>query len=375
MTEFSRKKKKPLVFIAEDLPKNLQVVYNLLSKEGYDVAAAGDGKKALAMLQKVRPDIILLDVMMPEMNGFDVCRRVKEIPGLEDIPIIFLTAMAGTEDIVEGLELGAVDYITKPFKAKELITRVKNHLDLKFAREALEESNALKARIFSIIAHDVRNPLNNLVLTADFLREGFDTFKKEKLENIMHRFCDNTDTLASMIDNLLQWSLSQQNMMVAQPGKVFIAPLVSGIIELLHRMLEKKEIDFQNRIDPGISVFVDEEMVRIILRNLITNAVKFTPKGGEIAVNAEDCGETVDINVTDTGGGISQKDLPLLFSPGSTVSTVGTEGEKGTGLGLILCKELVEKNNGSIDVASEPGKETRFTVSFPKEEGSGQPDW
>ncbi len=375
--EFQNRERKrpPLVFIAEDLPKNLQVVYNILTKEGYDIAAAGDGKKALEMLRKLRPDLILLDVMMPEMNGFDLCRHLKQMPEVKDIPVIFLTAKAESEDIVEGLELGAVDYITKPFKQKELITRVKNHLALKFAREELKESNAAKDKLFSIISHDVRTPLQNLILSADLLKENFDAFDKERIREYVKKFCSNTYALSDMMENLLHWSRSQQHMLEPKPGQTEVAPLVSGVLDLYKDMAEKKQVALVNKAATDVSVYADEDMMNILLRNLVGNALKFTPKGGEITVETSEQDNNIDIAVSDTGVGIAPEDIPGLFILEGHKSTTGTAGEKGTGLGLILCRELVEKNNGAIGAGGEPGKGSCFTVSLPKDDTVAAAEW
>jgi two-component system sensor histidine kinase/response regulator len=148
---------KPLIFIVDDVPGNLQVLIHILKQEEYRIAAAGNGHQALDMIPAARPDLVLLDVMMPGMDGYEVCRQLKTNPAAADIPIIFLTAKAETEDIVKGFETGAVDYVTKPFNPAELLARVKTHLELKFSREKLTDLIAARDKFFSIIAHDLRN--------------------------------------------------------------------------------------------------------------------------------------------------------------------------------------------------------------------------
>jgi two-component system sensor histidine kinase/response regulator len=156
---------KPLIFIVDDVPGNLQVLIHILKQEEYRIAAAGNGHQALDMIPAARPDLVLLDIMMPGMDGYEVCRQLKTNPAAADIPIIFLTAKAETADIVKGFELGAVDYVTKPFNPAELLVRVKTHLELKFSREKLTDLIAARDKFFSIIAHDLRNPVQNLILS------------------------------------------------------------------------------------------------------------------------------------------------------------------------------------------------------------------
>ena len=139
----------PLIFIAEDEPTNLRVLYNMLKKGNFRMAAAGNGNLALTAISKAQPDLILLDVMMPGLDGFEVCERLQKDPATKDIPVIFLTARIDEEDVIRGFNVGAVDYVTKPFNRAELLSRIKTHLELKFARESLKELNATKDRFFS----------------------------------------------------------------------------------------------------------------------------------------------------------------------------------------------------------------------------------
>jgi len=196
MTE---QRKRPLVLVVEDIPKNMEVVCNILRKEGYRLAMAGNGLQGLEMVPNVKPDLILLDIMMPEMDGFEVCKRLKENPETKDIPIIFLTAIVETVDIVKGFEMGAVDYVTKPFKGAELTSRVRTHLELKFARESLQELNATKDKFFSIIAHDLKDPLSYLLLSADMLYNQYEEMAEEKRKDYIRRFYNNSQRINTKI--------------------------------------------------------------------------------------------------------------------------------------------------------------------------------
>jgi signal transduction histidine kinase len=361
------KQTKPLILVAEDIPKNMEVVCNILRKAGYRMAMAANGRQALKMLSNVKPDLILLDIMMPEMDGFEACRHIKKDSETKDIPIIFLTAKTDTIDIVKGFKLGAVDYITKPFRGAELLSRVKNHLELKFSREALKELNATKDKFFSIIAHDLKDPLSFLLLSADSLYNQYDSFDETKRKDYIHRFYNNSQQISELLENLLVWALSQSGSIEIKPGKIDIGTLVTESIDLLKGNAQKKNIALSSQIGPGTFAFADKNMIRTVLRNLISNAVKFTPPGGEVKVNASTStkGDWLEISVSDTGVGINTQDITGLFRIDVKKSTRGTAKEKGTGLGLILCKEFVEKNNGSIKVTSTPGKGSCFTFTLP----------
>ncbi|NIM12983.1 MAG: response regulator [Candidatus Aminicenantes bacterium] len=361
------KQKKPLILIAEDIPQNLEVVCNILRKEGYRLAMAGNGRQALEMVPNVVPDLILLDIMMPEMDGFEVCQHLQKDPETKEIPVIFLTAKAETADIVKGFELGAVDYVTKPFKGTELLARVRTHLELKFSREALKELNATKDKFFSIIAHDLKDPLQFLLLAADSLHNNYDNLDESKRKNYIHRFYNNSHLISALLENLLQWARSQTRSLEIKPEKIDIPALAAESINLLEGNAQKKNIRISTQIAPGTFAFGDKNMIRTVLRNLISNGVKFTPPGGEVIVNAAISAKDnrVEVTVTDNGIGMDAQYVDGLFRIDVKQNIPGTAKERGTGLGLILCKEFLEKNNGSIEVSSEPGKGSCFTFTLP----------
>jgi signal transduction histidine kinase len=370
MTDINKsteKQKKPLILIAEDIPQNLEVVCNILRKEEYRLAMAGNGRQALEMVPNVLPDLILLDIMMPEMDGLEVCRHLQKDPVTKDIPVIFLTAKAETADIVKGFELGAVDYVTKPFKGTELLARVRTHLELKFSREALKELNATKDKFFSIIAHDLKDPLQFLLLAGDLLHKNYDRFDEGKRKDYIRRFYNNSRQISDLLENLLEWARSQTGSLEIKPGKIDIRVLAAESIDLLEEYARKKNIRVSSQPAPGTFVFADRNMILTVLRNLIANGVKFTPPGGEVIVNASlsASGDRVEVTVTDNGVGMDAEEMAGLFRIDVKRSTPGTGREIGTGLGLILCKEFLEKNNGSIEVSSQPGKGSCFKFTLP----------
>jgi two-component system sensor histidine kinase/response regulator len=361
--------RKPLILVVEDIPESMFSVCNILQAKGYGLAMAENGRQALEIVPEARPDLILLDIKMPEMDGYEVCEQLKKNPKTKDIPIIFLTISSGTAEIVKGFATGAVDYITKPFKKEELLSRVKTHLDLKCAREELKELNATKDKFFSIIAHDLRNPLQCLILYADSLHNDYDLLDDDKRKDYFHKFYNNSNLIAALLENLLEWSQSQQGIIEPHPKEIDLHALTEENIDLLEENAKKKNIAVSSQIKPETFAFADNNMIRTVIRNLISNAVKFTNPGGKVEISAaiSTNGNSVDITISDNGVGISAEDIDTLFRIDvKKKKNKGTDNEKGTGLGLILCKEFVEKNNGSIRVASEPGKGSRFTFTLPR---------
>jgi signal transduction histidine kinase len=360
---------KPLIFIAEDSPENLKVLCHFIEEE-FRISAVGNGRQALEMIPVVEPDLILLDIMMPGMDGFTICQHLREDVKTRDIPIIFLTARADKADVIRGFELGAVDYITKPFNGTELIARIKTHLELKFSREVLKELNATKDKFFSIIAHDLKNPLQALLLAIDVLYGNYDFFDEAKKKNFIQRFHDSAHHLSALLDTLLNWSRSQRGLLECNPENINIKNLVMENIHLIEEGIRKKNIEISTKIRSNAIAFADKNMVGTVIRNLLSNAVKFTPPNGHVRIQAQANDHLVEINVCDNGIGIKPENVPELFRIGTHKVSKGTIGEKGTGLGLVLCKEFVEKNNGSIDVTSTLGKGSCFKIFLPSAFGS-----
>ncbi len=358
-------KPKPLILVAEDVPRNLEIVCNILKKEDYRIAAAGNGRQVLEMIPLIQPDLVLLDVMMPEMDGFEVCQRLKNSMETKDIPIIFLTAKTETVDIVKGFEIGAVDYVTKPFNGMELVSRVKTHLELKFARERLKDLVAARDMFFSIIAHDLRNLLQYLLLSADTLYNDYDSFEEGRKKDYIRRFYHSSYQISGLLENLLAWAQSQRGMIEYYPEKIDIGALVVENIELLKENARKKGVTVYSGIEPGMFVFADRNMIRTVIRNLLANGLKFTNAGGEVKVSASRTGAWVEITVSDTGIGMSAEEVAGLFKIDRRQGKPGTANEKGSGLGLILCKEFVLENKGTIETISEPGKGSNFRVKLP----------
>ena len=362
------KKTSPLIFIAEDVPKNLQVLCNILRKESYRISAAGNGRQALEMIPEVKPDLVLLDVMMPELNGFEVCEQMQKDPRLKEIPVIFLTAKAETTDILKGFEAGAVDYVTKPFTGAELLARVKIHLDLKFAREELKELISVRDKFFSIIAHDLRNPIQFLLLSSDLLYNEYDILSEEERKDYVQKFFNGATRISALLENLLEWSRTQRGLIECKPDSLDIGDTVTNSINLLQTHAKEKDISITSLVKPGLIAFVDRNMMRTVLRNLLSNAVKFTYPGGEVKVDAALKGKIIEIVVSDNGMGMSENEIDGLFKFTTPGGTLGTANEKGTGLGLLLCKEFVEKNKGTISVTSTLEKGSSFRITLPVKE-------
>lgn len=234
-------------------------------------------------------------------------------------------------------------------------------------REELEELNATKDKFFSIIAHDLKNPFNTIIGLSELLLFRYDSYDDEKIKEFVEQINDFSSNAYNLLDNLLQWARSQTNRIKVNPGNIDLESIVNENYMLLKNSFEEKSIRLFRNLKASDPCYADRNMISTVIRNLLSNAVKFTPDEGRVAINTSDYKNGyVKVSVVDNGTGISQEDLPKLFQLTSNFSKEGTRSEKGTGLGLILCKEFVEKNGGVIWAESETGKGSSFNFTLPK---------
>ncbi|MGB9851686.1 MAG: ATP-binding protein [Candidatus Kapaibacteriota bacterium] len=237
--------------------------------------------------------------------------------------------------------------------------------ELTETKEKLEEANKEKDKFFSIIAHDLKSPFSGFLGIANMLSMDIESFSKEKLVEIAKMLKESAENVYKLIENLLEWSRIQRGLIPYQPDTYNLRSIVEQVYFLQKVNIENKEIDFQNLIPEHLELVCDLNMLSTVFRNLISNAIKFTPRKGKVIVAAQQLESEVLVSVQDTGIGIPKDLLPILFKVGAKTSRPGTEGESSTGLGLILCKEYIERHQGKIWVESEEGSGTRFCFSLP----------
>jgi signal transduction histidine kinase len=363
--------KKPLILIVDDTSKNIQVLGNILHSKGYNIHVSSNGEEALESVKTNLPDLILLDIQMPGMDGFEVCKILKLNPATKDIPVIFLTVIIDHEKILHGFELGAVDYITKPFSIPELTARVATHIEIKQSREKLIELNATKDKFFGIVAHDLRNPFAGIIGVSSEIKKILleqESKNSAQLLSYAQLILESSESALALLENLTQWAISQTGKIKVIQQDIPARNLIFYSTASINGIAFKKNVTIENNVDESYRVYADIELASTIIRNLMTNAIKFTHANGKITVSAEKKDDFLEISIADTGVGMSSKNLEKIFRIDSKFSSLGTEKEKGTGLGLILCKEFVEKQGGSIWVESEEEKGSTFTFTLPLHE-------
>jgi two-component system sensor histidine kinase/response regulator len=364
------------VLVVDDIARNLQVVGTMLRNAGYVIMPATSGAKALEGVQLQLPDLILLDLMMPEMDGLEVCRRLKANPLTQPIPVIFLTASSEMEHLVNGFEVGAVDYITKPFNAPELLARVRTHLELKHARQRLREMNEEKNEFMGIAAHDLRNPLSAIRGYSEMVMEDAQTLAQgvrpdlvgctKELECTGRRIGETAARMAEMVQNLLDANRIKRGEMNLDPAPTALGPVLSAVIgtHRSHAAAKQQSIHLESEITPVV-VQVDPGVIVQVLENLVSNAVKYSPPGKNIYVRLKKSAAAVRCEVQDEGPGLSAEDQKKLFGKFARLSAKPTGGEHSTGLGLSIVKKTVEAMNGKVWSESEPGEGATFIVEFP----------
>jgi two-component system sensor histidine kinase/response regulator len=367
---------KSLILVVDDITKNLQVVGTVLRNQGYEVMPAASGADALKCARGQLPDLILLDLMMPEMDGLEVCRQLKADPATMQIPVVYLTASNEMEHLVQGFEVGAVDYVTKPFNPPELLARVRTHLELKHARERLREMNDEKNEFMGIAAHDLRNPLGAITGYAEIiLEEGGSLLDSspealarsvKEVNDCASRIQDTSKRMAEMLQNLLDANRIERGEMQLHMAPIDLAASVAAVLETQRpRAVAKQQtLHWQNEAGP-LSVLADATVLTQVIENLVSNAVKYSPTGKNIYVRVRRSPEGMRCEVQDEGQGLSAQDQKKLFGKFARLSAKPTGGEHSTGLGLSIVKKLVEAMNGKVWCESELGKGATFIVEFP----------
>lgn len=488
------------ILVVDDDTTNLKYLLIRLTQAGFEVIQALSASEALDHLTKISPDLILLDIKMPVMDGFELCDRLKAMEKTAEVPVIFLTALTDTVDKVKGFESGGVDYVTKPINFDELLARVNAHLTLRrqhlelkeseakfqiladfsydfeywinneghfvyvspsaeritgysaaefeedpsllkriihpedrqriwqdiengfsqnyplitnfkiltksgeirwlahksqpvldkegknYGRRAsnqdittlkviedalrrseqqLKEANHSKDKFFTILAHDLRSPFTGLLGLAEMMYNYHNELTSEEFREFSIGIYESAKVIYNLIENLLVWSRLQSGKMDFKSEKVNLFETTKSVVNLFETNALKKNLTINNDVYDDIFVVVDKNMIEMILRNLISNAIKFSNYAGVITINTELTESIVKINIVDNGVGISEESLPKLFRIDQIVTTEGTNKEQGTGLGLILAKDFVEVNKGKIGAISKEGEGSTFFFTLP----------
>lgn len=353
------------ILFVDDNTDNLNVLLDYFRGQPLKILVAESGELALQQLEYTHPDLILLDVLMPGIDGFETCRRLKANAATQDIPVIFLTALTETSEKMKGFAVGGVDYIIKPFYDEEVLSRVNTHLTISRQKRQIQELLASQEKIFSILAHDLKTPLMSFLSAIRIFSPGHPAISEEIRAEVLQKMGEQAENVHALLENLLNWAQLQQGQFIVSPHPFDLSWLVIENISRCRAMAAQKQISLTQTIPASMNVYADANMISVVMRNLLTNALKFTPDGGTIRLSARCDDRMVEVAVSDSGIGIEPAVMEKLFRIDRHDSTPGTAGEIGTGLGLILCHDLVKKNGGNIWVESDSGTGTTFRFTLP----------
>ncbi len=401
-----------LILIVDDNPTNIKVLSSFLKENGFKVLVFRDSESTLQMVPKISPDLILLDVMMPEIDGFELCRRLKESPATQDIPVIFMTALSDTVDKVKGLTIGGVDYITKPIQYEEVLARINVHLrlysltkQLQESKQAAEAANFAKSEFLANMSHELRTPLNSILGFAQILQRS-KTMTDEELDNIRIIYQSGSHLL-TLIDDILDLAKIEAQKMELDPTDFPFPSFLRGVVEICRIRAQQKGISFtyQPTFQLPTTIHADEKRLRQVLINLLVNAIKFTNTGGvtfkvEVMGNGEwetrgtrrelgamGNGEEpnqipipnlqssifnpktevqnwkIRFQVEDTGVGMTSEQLEKIFLPFEQVGNTHYKAE-GAGLGLAISQKLIQMMGSTLQVTSQPGVGSIFWMDL-----------
>lgn len=361
------------ILIVDDQEENLRGVGNVLSMMRYDIMLASSAEEAFQQLFKRTPDLILLDVMMPEVDGLAVCRRIKANIQWADIPVIFLSADDDKNIVVQALETGGVDYVTKPFNRAELVSRVRTQLALKQARDRLHALAEDKDEILGILAHDLKNSLAGMKLSAGLLQSRsaeLPTRCVPLVENIMSA----TERMLAFMQEFLANQRAEQ--LQIKHVTINLCDVAAHVVSTHQPAAHAKTITLTlHTPKTAVLVTADPEGVMQALENLVSNAIKFSSAGGEVTVTVErPLAGMAKCHVSDTGPGFTEDDRTKLFRRYGRLSAQPTGDEPSTGLGLSIVKRLVDAMGGSITLAESTGKGAEFVLALPVANSKDSPE-
>lgn len=356
------------VLVVDDQPSNLQMIGSILERTGMEIVPASDGPTALKRLAVRSPDLVLLDLLMPDMDGIELCQRIREQPQFATLPIIFLSAADEKSLVVRALEAGGVDYVTKPFNQAELLMRVRTHLALKSARDRLKRLAEDKDELLGILAHDLRNAIGSVHMTAQVLGERLTTAGDTRLAGMNDNILSATSKTLAFLKEFLANANADRGLAVGREP-VRVCETVRQIVQGHESAAERKEIRLVAETGSSdLVVSADHAALGQVLDNLVSNALKFSPSGKTVRVSVRDAGGQVDLVVKDEGPGFTEEDRRLMFGRYRRLSARPTAGEPSTGLGLSIVKRLVEGMGGELICDSVPGAGAVFIVRLPKEQ-------
>lgn len=361
------------ILIVDDNQTNIILLQAILKRAKYNTVSATNGADALRIMQEMHPDLVLLDIMMPEMDGYEVARRKDEIEDIQSIPFLFVTALSDTNSMVKGFKAGCSDFITKPFNTEEILIRihhqiinVENRRIINSKNEELKSLIRNRDKLYAVVAHDLRSPLGTIKSVLDILDENLNSeIIGFELYDLLHATTESADELFGLLENLLFWTRTQMGKLIFQPKEIKITDAVTDAIKATSSMSNIHRIDISYSDNTGnATVLADKNMITTVIRNILANAIKFSDEDSSIEIETKILDNQLSCSITDHGCGMDDE-VKQALQQQISITTTGKHQEEGTGLGLTLCREFIRAHNGNLSFESEMNVGTTFTFTIP----------
>ena len=361
------------ILIVDDNQTNIILLQAILKRAKYNTVSATNGADALRIMQEMHPDLVLLDIMMPEMDGYEVARRKDEIEDIQSIPFLFVTALSDTNSMVKGFKAGCSDFITKPFNTEEILIRihhqiinVENRRIINSKNEELKSLIRNRDKLYAVVAHDLRSPLGTIKSVLDILDENLNSeIIGFELYDLLHATTESADELFGLLENLLFWTRTQMGKLIFQPKEIKITDAVTDAIKATSSMSNIHRIDISYSDNTGnATVLADKNMITTVIRNILVNAIKFSDEDSSIEIETQIVDNQLSCSITDHGCGMDDE-VKQALQQQISITTTGKHQEEGTGLGLTLCREFIRAHNGNLSFESEMNVGTTFTFTIP----------
>lgn len=361
------------ILIVDDNPTNTFLLESILKREKYNTLVAYNGKEALDKMQELHPDLVLLDIMMPEMDGYETAERKAQINSIKDIPFLFVTALSDTNNMVKGFKAGCSDFISKPFNTEEILIRIYHQLlSVADKRTIINQTDELKRliknrdKLYAVVAHDLRSPLGTIKTVLNILDDELqENTIGEDYKELLHAITDSSNELFSLLEDLLSWTKSQMGKLIFQPSSFPFSEAITDAIKAASSMANIHNITI-NYIDNSNCehFWGDKKMITTVARNIIVNAIKFSDDDSVIDIETKIEDTCFVCNIVDCGCGMNE-DVQNALREQIGITTTGVRQEEGTGLGLSLCREFIKVHKGSLDFTSEENVGSTFTFKLP----------
>jgi signal transduction histidine kinase len=374
---------RPTILIVDDDPIVRSLMRDALEDEGFDVVEAEDGVAACRLCDQCLPVLLVVDVVMPHMDGFELCRTLRRQPQTEHIPVLMATGLDDDLSIATAYEAGATDFISKPLNWIVLNHRIRymlraarafndlreNQDRLLAAKEAAEAADRAKSEFLANMSHELRTPLNAIIGFSAIMRDGLLGPIDDQYAEYAKFIGDSGEHLLAIINDILDIAKAQTKGLELSETQVDIAGVVSFSVGLVAEMARGAHVTCSSAVEDGLPAFWgDSKMLRQILINLLSNAIKFTPAGGSVSLTAcRESGSGLVFRVADSGIGIPADKISVALAPFGQVDSTLSRKYEGAGLGLPLTKRLIELHDGTMEITSKPGQGTTITARFPQE--------